>query len=720
LPAAPRTAVRRCAKPTLAAALALATCSLWTAVAGATITVTNESDSGPGSLREAISDASAGETIAVPAGTYTLTSGELVIAKSLTIAGSGAGSTIVRAGGASRVFNVSGSGNEVTISGLTIREGAVEKLDGTAHGGGVFNEDASLTLENVVVRDNHADANGTSGEFGGIADGGGIYNLGGTVDLRDSTVLANVASAVGGTGKAGGIAFGGGLWSEGAFTIESSTFAENSADAHGGEGAPNEEQSGGIADGGGVYAYVDGGSASAATAITANGNEANASAGIGGKNGGIAEGGGLDISTNSSALAISNATVTANAARAAGAMAGNALGGGIFDEAVSATITLANADLNANTAEGSGGGGDLYAVAGTQAKNTIVSGGIGPPGTENCAGTDESLGHNIDSSNQCGFHAAGDLDDTDPLVGPLQDNGGPVETEALPADSPAVNAATNSGCPKTDARGVARPQGPACDIGAFEFAPPSASSAPATAIATTSVTLNGSASNPDVLGGSFFFEWGTSTSYGLQTPAETLAPVLSGQLFSAALASLTPGVVYHFRAVAVSPEGTAFGADQTFTTEDAVVPTVTPFGSLAAPVLSSVSETARTWREGSALAAITRRKKSNTPPVGTTFSFTVNEAASVTFTFTGPAAGRQVGKSCVAQTKKNRKRKRCTRTVTVGRLAFNAHPGTNRVHFEGLISKHKRLSPGSYKLLVTATASGKRSSTSRLHFTIVG
>jgi len=61
---------------------------------------------------------------------------------------------------------------------------------------------------------------------------------------------------------------------------------------------------------------------------------------------------------------------------------------------------------------------------------------------------------------------------------------------------------------------------------------------------------------------------------------------------------------------------------------------------LTAPVLSSLSETAKTWREGNALAHITAKKKKK--PVGTTFSFGLNEPASVTFAFTEPASGRMI------------------------------------------------------------------------------
>jgi len=59
-----------------------------------------------------------------------------------------------------------------------------------------------------------------------------------------------------------------------------------------------------------------------------------------------------------------------------------------------------------------------------------------------------------------------------------------------------------------------------------------------------------------------------------------------------------------------------------------------------------------------------------------------------------------------------------TRTVVAGTLTFSAHTGRNKVRFEGSISKRKKLKPGSYTLLVTATASGEHSTPRTLHFTI--
>ena len=77
----------------------------------------------------------------------------------------------------------------------------------------------------------------------------------------------------------------------------------------------------------------------------------------------------------------------------------------------------------------------------------------------------------------CSFTpATGDLVNVDPMLGLLQDNGGPTLTHAILADSPAIDSGNpavpgigGAACPQTDQRGVLRPQGAACDIGAFEF-----------------------------------------------------------------------------------------------------------------------------------------------------------------------------------------------------------------------------------------------------------
>ena len=69
------------------------------------------------------------------------------------------------------------------------------------------------------------------------------------------------------------------------------------------------------------------------------------------------------------------------------------------------------------------------------------------------------------------FAGASDLVVADAGFGPLADNGGSTETHALLAGSPAIDAADVAACPATDQRGVTRPQGAGCDVGAYEFVP---------------------------------------------------------------------------------------------------------------------------------------------------------------------------------------------------------------------------------------------------------
>ena len=141
----------------------------------------------------------------------------------------------------------------------------------------------------------------------------------------------------------------------------------------------------------------------------------------------------------------------------------------------------------------------------------------------------------------------------------------------------------------------------------------------------------------------------------------------------------------------------------------------------AKAVISGAKESARRWREGNALAHITAIRRTNKNlPLGTTFSFSLNESANVTFTFTQPVNGRKLGERCVPPNMQNKKKPRCIRTLTRGRLSFTAHAGTNSVAFQGRISRSTRLKPGRYTLVITATNSAGAGSTSAsLSFAIV-
>src|SRR4029453_18520303 len=123
----------------------------------ATITVTNTNDSDAGSLRQALVDAVDGDTInfdsSLNGQTLTLTSGELLVNKSVTINGPGPNNLTVDGNHASRVFQVSG-GVTATIAGLSITNGFVSSNFGA--GGGIYNDHAVLTLSDCTISGNSA------------------------------------------------------------------------------------------------------------------------------------------------------------------------------------------------------------------------------------------------------------------------------------------------------------------------------------------------------------------------------------------------------------------------------------------------------------------------------------------------------------------------------------------------------------------------------------
>jgi uncharacterized repeat protein (TIGR03803 family) len=126
--------------------------------------------------------------------------------------------------------------------------------------------------------------------------------------------------------------------------------------------------------------------------------------------------------------------------------------------------------VTGNTATTGGGGVQNFSGT-TSLKNTIVANNS----PSDCAGFFTSLGHNIVSDATGGLTGTGDLNSTDPLLGPLANNDGPTWTHALFPCSPAIDAVPNADCTDasgapitTDQRGVARPQGAAGDIGSVE------------------------------------------------------------------------------------------------------------------------------------------------------------------------------------------------------------------------------------------------------------
>ncbi len=394
-------------------------------------TVTTTEDGGAGSLRQAIGDATAGEIITVPAGDYTLTKGELTISKSLTLAGAGSAVTIISGAKSSRVFSIKGESTEVTISGLTVTEGRVTEQ--FAEGAAIRSIGANLSLRGDVITGNVASA-----PEGGIVFGGALLVKGGNLTVADTNVVGNLAEASGGGGQPGGFISGGGVLAVvQALAIERSTIANNRAHARGGSDPLATRQDGGSIFGAGMAANA---AQSVLIDSTISGNVGDASNGPGGE-GGFSQGGGISL-VGGIKSRISQITVSGNIARAG--QDGTVLGGGMRlasdrpIEIASSTVAGNSGGQSSNTL-----GGNVFVELGqVRFSDSIVAGGVGPTGSENCGsleggGSIVSEGFNLESGNDCGFGTAGDIVNTDPLLGALGNNGGPTQT-MLPAANSAV------------------------------------------------------------------------------------------------------------------------------------------------------------------------------------------------------------------------------------------------------------------------------------------
>lgn len=169
------------------------------------------------------------------------------------------------------------------------------------------------------------------------------------------------------------------------------------------------------------------------------------------------EGGGL--AALDSTVTVLNSTVSGNHASGGGGLA-----------ALDSTVTVLHSTVSGNSARLGGG---LLNEGTVTLSHTILANNAGHHG--NCAArAPHSGGHNLASEASCQLSAPGDRQGVDPRLGSLATNGGPTQTHALLAGSPAIDAGDNTVCPATDQRGVSRPQGDAahgtirCDIGAFE------------------------------------------------------------------------------------------------------------------------------------------------------------------------------------------------------------------------------------------------------------
>lgn len=427
--------------------------------------------------------------------------GDLDVWDSTTIEGGGA---VVSGNDLDRVLHVRNGG--LTLVDLTL-------ADGTApNGGGLRVDGGAVTLTNSTISGNVATTSGggvhlaggaltvassaVSGNTApGTADAGGIDQAGGILKITDSVIAGNVAGRQGGglrsagtltltdsvvedntsgdggggllllaeatitgstiTGNvAGPGAYGGGiLHTQGDLTVRASTIADNTAG--GGAGFFND-----------ATATVVDSTISGNTAVAADGAHS---------------GGGIHHSRGN--LTVTGSTVVGNTTAVDG--------GGVFADA--GTLTVLSSTIHGNSAADLGGGlwfggndADLRGVTVTDntaptgaaifrdAGTITVSGSVIAGEATDCSGTVVSGGYNIGSDGSCGLMQSTDQVGVDPRLATLADNGGPTLTRIPFADSPLVDvipAGTVGLCDgtlATDQRGLARPAGPACDVGAVE------------------------------------------------------------------------------------------------------------------------------------------------------------------------------------------------------------------------------------------------------------
>ncbi|MGQ0594417.1 MAG: choice-of-anchor Q domain-containing protein, partial [Gammaproteobacteria bacterium] len=338
-----------------------------------------------------------------------------------------------------RLLHVADTGN-LTLNQITLRNGRAPYVNfyGHSHYGG-----AVFTFGTVAL--NYSTVSGNSARVGA-----GLYNSG-TLTLTNSTVSGNSAYGIF-NARGGGVANGGTL------SLTNTTVSGNSSNGSGG----------------GVYNH-----SGEATLIdsTVSGNSA------------LGHGGGLlnyaqyDDICSGATLTLRNSTVSGNTA--------GAHGGGIFHAdstkpySYCSFLTLTDSTVSDNNAAGRGGG--LYnGFDHLTLIRTLVSGNTAPssPEVHNYTGPYATGTVFADNSNLFGTNGDTGVVGFTPgatdivpgarvmlaeILDPLADNDGPTQTHALVAGSPAIDASPiDKDCAVTDQRSVFRPQGPACDIGAFE------------------------------------------------------------------------------------------------------------------------------------------------------------------------------------------------------------------------------------------------------------
>lgn len=406
------------------------------------------------SFTDCLADGSGGAVHTVSSAALTIT--DTLFDSNLSLA-TGGGGLFFGSGGAvpATLTNCTFMNNSASVLGggclistpgdLAITGGRFEGCFAVSHGGGLAAMgQANVTIQNCVLATNRSMA--TGGGLLALSTGSvsftGVTFSGNTANGRAGGMEVNTAASATFTncGFIGNTAFGiggGGLYSiiPGTLTISGSSFTDNIVYNNGLGGA--------------VFAAAT--TSTTISSTTFSGNQAD---------GPSSRGGALHQAPGPATL--TNVTVSANSA--------GLRGGGIY---AAALMTLTNCTLADNSALDAGGalycaGAGTVTLYDTILTNSLAGGNCG-------GGAVVSGGGNISSDGACALGDPTDQINTNPAIGPLQDNGGPRLTHALVGGSPAIDTGRALVCPTEDGRGLSRPidgngDGTAvCDIGAFEF-----------------------------------------------------------------------------------------------------------------------------------------------------------------------------------------------------------------------------------------------------------